>query len=33
MIRDAFPLPRIEEALDALGNATLFSTLDLTSGI
>ena len=31
-IRDAFPLPRIEEALDALGNATLFSTLDLTSG-
>ncbi len=31
-VRDAFPLPRIEEALDALGNATFFTTLDLTSG-
>uniref|UniRef100_H3AME9 Gypsy retrotransposon integrase-like protein 1 n=1 Tax=Latimeria chalumnae TaxID=7897 RepID=H3AME9_LATCH len=30
--RDAFPLPRVEESLDALGQATLFSTLDLTSG-
>lgn len=30
--RDAFPLPRIEEALEALGNAKYFSTLDLTSG-
>lgn len=31
-VRDAFPLPRIEEALDALRNAQFFSTLDLTSG-
>jgi len=30
--RDAFPLPRIEEALEALGQAKYFSTLDLTSG-
>ena len=30
--RYAFPLPRIEEALEALGQAKYFSTLDLTSG-
>ncbi|KAL7882920.1 hypothetical protein SRHO_G00005780 [Serrasalmus rhombeus] len=30
--RDAFPLPRVEEALEALGQAKYFSTLDLTSG-
>lgn len=30
--RDAFPLPRIEDALEALGQAKYFSTLDLTSG-
>lgn len=30
--RDAFPLPRIEEALEALGQAKYFSTLDITSG-
>ncbi len=30
--RDAFPLPRIDEALEALGQAKYFSTLDLISG-
>lgn len=30
--KDAYPLPRIEESLDALGGAKLFSTLDLASG-
>ncbi|KAI8484061.1 hypothetical protein Bbelb_381790 [Branchiostoma belcheri] len=30
--RDASPLPRIEESLDALGGAQLFSTLDLALG-
>ncbi len=31
-VRDAFPLPRIEEALDSLSHAKYFSSLDLTSG-
>lgn len=30
--KDAYPLPRVAESLDALGNAQLFSTLDLTFG-
>ncbi|XP_066445489.1 uncharacterized protein, partial [Eleutherodactylus coqui] len=31
-IRDAYPLPRIEESLSSLGRAKYFSTLDLASG-
>ena len=30
-IKDAFPLPRIQDCLDAVAEATLFSTFDLTS--
>ena len=30
--KNAFPLPRINESLQALGNAKYFSTMDLTSG-
>lgn len=30
--KDAYPLPRIEDNLDALRGSTLFSTLDLASG-
>lgn len=31
-IKDAFPLPRIEDILDQLGKSEYFSTLDLASG-
>ena len=31
-IKSAFPLPRINESLQALGNAKYFSVMDLTSG-
>lgn len=30
--KDAYPLPRIEESLDALTGAKWFSSLDLASG-
>jgi hypothetical protein len=30
--RDVYPLPRVDDTLDALGHATIFSTLDLCSG-
>jgi hypothetical protein len=29
---DAFPLPRIQDCLDAVSGSTLYSTMDLTSG-
>lgn len=31
-VKDAYPLPRIDDTLDALGSAKWFSTLDLASG-
>lgn len=31
-VKDCYPIPRIDEALDCLEGASWFSTLDLTSG-
>ncbi|KZR98080.1 Uncharacterized protein APZ42_006676, partial [Daphnia magna] len=31
-VKDVYPLPRIEETLSRLGNACVFSTIDLESG-
>ena len=30
--KDAYPLPRVDDSLDALGGSKWFSTLDMTSG-
>jgi Reverse transcriptase (RNA-dependent DNA polymerase) len=32
MVRASYPLPRMEECIDSLGDATIFSTLDCNSG-
>ena len=32
ILKDAYPLPRIDDCLDNFGNAKFFSTLDLQSG-
>jgi Reverse transcriptase (RNA-dependent DNA polymerase) len=31
-VRDSYPLPRMEECIDSLGDAKIFSTLDCNSG-
>ena len=31
-LKDAYPLPRVDDSLDALGGSKWFSTLDMTSG-
>ena len=30
--RDSYPIPRMDECIDSLGDATIFSTLDCSSG-
>jgi hypothetical protein len=30
-VRDHFPLPRIEDCLDAIANSTYFSTINISS--
>jgi hypothetical protein len=32
MVKDSYPLPRMDECIDSLGDATIFSTLDCNSG-
>ena len=31
-MRDSYPLPRMDECIDSLGDATVFTTLDCNSG-
>ena len=31
-IRDSYPLPRMDDCIDSLGSATIFSTLDCNAG-
>jgi hypothetical protein len=31
-VRDSYPLPRMDERIDSLGDASVFSTLDCNSG-
>lgn len=31
-VKDAYPLPRVDECLDSLAGATWFSSMDLNSG-
>ena len=31
-IRDSYPIPRMDECIDSLGDATVFSTLDANAG-
>jgi Reverse transcriptase (RNA-dependent DNA polymerase) len=31
-VKDSYPLPRMDECIDSLGDATIFSTLDCNSG-
>jgi hypothetical protein len=31
-VRDSYPLPRMDECIDSLGDASVFSTLDCNSG-